>query len=76
MKLLLSEEKINLGRQCEIDYAKAIEVVIMALIHVWEELSYFDCFNVAPTGFWHNLLQFVVEMSRNVQSGIPLNSET
>ena len=59
MKLLLSEEKINLGRQCEIDYAKAIEVVIMALIHVWEELSYFDCFNVAPTGFWHNLLQFV-----------------
>ena len=30
----------------------------MVLIHVWEEISYFDCFGAAPTGFWHNLLQF------------------
>ncbi len=58
MKLFLSEEKTNLGRQREFDYAKVIAIVFMVLIHVWEELSYFDCFETAPTGFWHNLLQF------------------
>lgn len=58
MKLFLSEEKTNLGRQHEIDYAKVIAIVFMVLIHVWEELSYFDCFGSVPTGFWHNLLQF------------------
>lgn len=58
MKLFLSEEKTNLGRQREFDYAKVIAIVFMVLIHVWEELSYFDCFGTAPTGFWHNLLQF------------------
>ncbi len=58
MKLFLSEEKTNLGRQREIDYAKVIAIVFMVLIHVWEELSYFDCFETVPTGFWHNLLQF------------------
>lgn len=47
-----------MGRQREFDYAKVIAIVFMVLIHVWEELSYFDCFEVAPTGFWHNLLQF------------------
>ena len=58
MKLIISEEKTNLGRQREFDYAKVIAIVFMVLIHVWEELSYFDCSGVAPTGFWHNLLQF------------------
>lgn len=58
MKLFLSEEKTNLGRQREFDYAKVIAIVFMVLIHVWDELSYFDCFETAPTGFWHNLLQF------------------
>ena len=58
MKLFLSEEKNNLGRQREFDYAKVIAIVFMVLIHVWEELSYFDCSGAAPTGFWHNLLQF------------------
>ena len=58
MKLFLSEDKTNLGRQYEIDYAKVIAIVFMVLIHVWEELSYFDCYESVPTGFWHNLLQF------------------
>lgn len=58
MKLFLSEEKTNLGRQREIDYAKVIAIFFMVLIHVWEELSYFDCFETVPEGFWHNLLQF------------------
>ncbi len=58
MKVFLAEEKINIGRQREVDYAKVIAIVFMVLIHVWEELSYFDCFETAPTGFWHNLLQF------------------
>lgn len=58
MNLILSEEKTNLGRQREFDYAKVIAIVFMVLIHVWEELACFDCIETAPTGFWYNLLQF------------------
>ena len=58
MKMFLSEDTTNLGRQHEFDYAKVIAIIFMVLIHVWEELSCFDYHELIPTGFWHNLLQF------------------
>ncbi len=57
MKLLLSENPTNIGRQKEFDYIKLIAITAMVLIHMWEECTNINL-EILPKGIFHNLLQF------------------
>lgn len=57
MKLLLSENPTNVGRQKEVDYIKLISIVGMVIIHMWEECTNVNL-DVLPKGIFHNFLQF------------------
>lgn len=58
MKLLLSEDPSNVGRQKEFDYVKLFAIAFMVLIHMWEDCTNINL-NVLPKGFLNNLLQFL-----------------
>ena len=60
MVITLSDEKTNLSRQKEFDFAKAIAIVFMVIIHVYEEMCDIDAVLCDyPHGALDNILQFI-----------------
>ena len=51
-------ERINTGRQGELDVAKALAIPYMVIIHVYEELSVVDC-GVRPDSLFRGVLEFL-----------------
>ena len=50
--------RINTERQVEFDYIKTLALFFMVIIHVLEEISTYGAYEVIPTGFWENLIEF------------------
>ena len=50
--------RINAKRQEEFDYIKTLAIFFMVIIHVLEEISAYGAYEVVPTGFWENLIEF------------------
>ena len=48
----------NTKRQAEFDYVKTLAIFFMVIIHVLEEISAYGAYEVIPTGFWENLIEF------------------
>ena len=42
----------------EFDYIKTLAIFFMVIIHVLEEISTYGAYEVMPTGFWENLIEF------------------
>lgn len=51
-------ERINTGRQGELDVAKALAIPYMVIIHVYEELSVVD-YDVRPDSLFRGVLEFL-----------------
>jgi len=49
--MLLKEEKVNLGRQREFDIIKALSILFMVTVHVYEELTAMDYSVLCSTPF-------------------------
>lgn len=52
------KERINLGRQGELDVAKALAIPYMVMVHVYEELSGVD-YTVRPDNLFRGILEFL-----------------
>ena len=50
--------KTNTERQVEFDHIKTLAIFFMVIIHVLEEISTYGAYEVIPTGFWENLIEF------------------
>ena len=55
----ISSERVNTGRQYEIDCVKFFAVIFMVCIHTYEQLSSYDYHNYLPTGFFRNAIEFL-----------------
>ena len=56
---VFSSEIVNRGRQSEFDWAKAVAILAMVTVHVYEKISVIDTETVLPTGVFRNVLEFV-----------------
>lgn len=54
----MEEEIVNKGRQKEFDWAKAFTIIVMVVIHVYEQLSSIDT-EIPPTGAFRIILEFL-----------------
>ena len=55
---LISDEKVNCSRQSELDLLKALPIVFMVIIHVYENLS-IGLTDPAPRTWLEHILQFL-----------------
>ena len=59
MKIFLSHEKVNSGRQFEIDCVKFFAIPFMVCIHFYEQFGKCDYADIAPDTLFRNIIEFV-----------------
>ena len=56
---ILSSERINTGRQFEVDCIKFFAIFYMICIHVYEQLGAYEYHNIVPVGVFRNVVEFL-----------------
>ena len=59
MESVLKSEKINAGRQFEVDCVKFFAIPFMVCIHFYEQFGAYDFVNVIPNTMFQNMIEFV-----------------
>lgn len=59
METYISSERVNTGRQFEVDCVKFFAIFFMICIHVYEQLGKYDYHHMIPSGVFRNAMEFL-----------------
>lgn len=59
METYISSERVNTGRQFEVDCVKFFAIFFMICIHVYEQLGKYDYHHMIPLGVFRNAMEFL-----------------